>query len=178
MSRPSGRLFSLPLGERRRLSAASRQRSLDLPLSERHSLPVVDRQRSLRLLPSGRRAFVRAPSGCFRGAAFGGGGLPGPAPAALLRFAAHRAAELPVVDRQRVPFLLAQERNQRRARGAAPLRPPRRLRLAFGQSRRRPVTDKRTSLQHPASRRAAGAMPLPESPRNALTSAAGGTIES
>ena len=29
-----------------------------------------------------------------------------------------------MVDRQRVPFLLAQERNQRRARGASPLRPP------------------------------------------------------
>ena len=73
---------------------------------------------------------------------------------------------LSVVDRQRVPFLLAQERNQRRARGASPLRPQRRLRLAFGQSRRRPATDQRTSLQQPASRRAAGAMPLPESLRD------------
>ena len=80
---------------------------------------------------------------------------------------------LSVVDRQRVPFLLAQERNQRRARGAAPLRPQRRLRLACGQSRRRPVTDQRTSLQHPARRRAAGAMPLPASLRNRTGSAPG-----
>ena len=80
---------------------------------------------------------------------------------------------LSVVDRQRVPFLLPQERNQRRARGASPLRPQRRLRLAFGQSRRRPVTDQRTSLQHPVSRRAAGAMPLPASPRNRTGSAFG-----
>ena len=111
-----------------------------------------------------------------------------------LRFAAHRAAELDgcppeeaflglplskryrlsVVDRQRVPFLLAQERNQRRARGASPLRPQRRLRLAFGQSRRRPATDQRTSLQQPASRHAAGATPLPASPRNRIGRAFGG----
>ena len=78
-----------------------------------------------------------------------------------------------VVDRQRVPFLLAQERNQRRARGASPLRPQRRLRLAFGQSRRRPATDQRTSLQHPACRRAAGAMPLPASLRNRTGGAPG-----
>ena len=38
--------------------------------------------------------------------------------------------------------------------------------MSFGQSRRRPATDQRTSLQHPASRRAAGAMPLPASLRN------------
>ena len=108
------------------------------------------------------------------------------------RFAARRAAEvvggrstavldlplierrsLSVVDRRRVPFLLAQERNQRRARGASPLRPQRRLRLACGQSRRRPATDQRTSLQHPASRRAAGAMPLPVSLRNRIGRAPG-----
>ena len=56
---------------------------------------------------------------------------------------------------------------------AKSLRPQRRLRLAFGQSRRRPVTDERTSLQHPASRRAAGAMPLPESLRNRTGGAPG-----
>ena len=73
---------------------------------------------------------------------------------------------LPVVDRRRVPFLLAQERNQRKARGASPLRPPRRLRLACGQSQRRPATDQWAGVQHPASRRTAGAMPLPVSLRN------------
>ena len=36
-------------------------------------------------------------------------------------------------------------------------------------------TDERTSLQHPASRRAAGAMPLPESLRNRTGSASGET---
>ena len=89
------------------------------------------------------------------------------------RYSARGSEGLSVVDRQRVPFLLAQERNQRRARGAAPLRPQRRLRLACGQSRRRPVTDERTSLQHPTSRRTAGAMPLPESLRNRTGSASG-----
>ena len=89
------------------------------------------------------------------------------------RYSARGTEGLSVVDRQRVPFLLAQERNQRRARGALPLRPPRRLRLACGQSRRRPVTDERTSLQQPASRRAAGAMPLPVSLRNRIGSASG-----
>ena len=59
---------------------------------------------------------------------------------------------------------------------AKSLRPPRRLRLACGQSRRRPVTDQRTSLQHPASRRAAGTMPLPGSLRDRTGSALwGGT---
>ena len=48
---------------------------------------------------------------------------------------------------------------------AKSLRPQRRLRLAFGQSRRRPATDQWAGVQQPASRRAAGAMPLPASPR-------------
>ncbi len=57
-----------------------------------------------------------------------------------------------------------------------PLRPQRRLRLACGQSRRRPTTDERTSRQHPARRRAAGAMPLPASLRNRIGSShRGGT---
>ena len=54
-----------------------------------------------------------------------------------------------------------------------PLRPPRRLRLAFGQSRRRPVTDQWAGVQQPASRRAAGAMPLPERLRNRTGNAPG-----
>ena len=56
---------------------------------------------------------------------------------------------------------------------AKSLRPQRRLRLACGQSRRRPVTDQRTGVQHPASRRAAGAMPLPVSLRNRIGRAPG-----
>ena len=41
-------------------------------------------------------------------------------PTASLDFPLVKQRSLSVVDRQRVPFLLAQERNQRRARGAAP----------------------------------------------------------
>ena len=89
------------------------------------------------------------------------------------RYSARGTEGLSVVDRQRVPFLLAQERNQRRARGATPLRPQRRLRLACGQSRRRPATDERTGVQHPASRCAAGARPLPASLRYRTESAPG-----
>ena len=36
-------------------------------------------------------------------------------------------------------FLACPRKEPKKARGASPLRPPRRLRLAFGQSRRRPV---------------------------------------
>ena len=107
------------------------------------------------------------------GAARGAAEVVGGRPTAVLDLPLIERRSLSVVDRQRVPFLLAQERNQRRARGALPLRPPRRLRLAFGQSRRRPVTDQWAGMQQPASRRAAGAMPLPESLRNRTGSAPG-----
>ena len=89
------------------------------------------------------------------------------------RYSARGTEGLSVVDRQRVPFLLAQERNQRRARGATPLRP----RAASGWPAAKVggalFTDQRTSLQHPACRRAAGAMPLPVSLRNRIGSASG-----
>ena len=107
-----------------------------------------------------------APSSGLRLSAQRATELVGGRPTAVLDYPLMKRQSLSVVDRQRVPFLRAQERNQRRARGAPPLRPPRRLRLAFGQSRRRPATDERTGVQQPASRRAAGAMPLPESLRH------------
>ena len=107
-----------------------------------------------------------APSSGLRLSAQRATELVGGRPTAVLDYPLMKRQSLSVVDRQRVPFLRAQERNQRRARGAPPLRPPRRLRLACGQSRRRPVTDQWAGVQHPARRRAAGAMPLPESLRH------------
>ena len=107
-----------------------------------------------------------APSSGLRLSAQRATELVGGRPTAVLDYPLMKRQSLSVVDRQRVPFLRAQERNQRRARGAPPLRPPRRLRLACGQSRRRPVTDQWAGVQHPARRRAAGAMPLPESLRD------------
>ena len=80
-----------------------------------------------------------APSSGLRLSAQRATELVGGRPTAVLDYPLMKRQSLSVVDRQRVPFLRAQERNQRRARGAPPLRPPRRLRLACGQSRRRPV---------------------------------------
>ena len=80
-------------------------------------------------------------------------------------FAGNRPAASSFLDRPR-------KEPKKGARGYAPAT-PRRLRLAFGQSRRRRDTDERTSLPQPASRRAAGAMPLPASLRNRSRSAFG-----
>ena len=76
-----------------------------MPLGERRRLSVVDRRRPLGIPLIERRSCRVPPRGGFRYSAQWAEG------------------DLSVVDRQRVPFLLAQERNQRRARGAAPLRP-------------------------------------------------------
>ena len=98
------------------------------------------------------------------------GGVAGSRPGVGLDFPLIERCSLSVVDRQRVPFLLAQERNQRRARGASPLRPPRRLRLACGQSRRRPLhgsANELTASRPPPRRgRNASARESPEPYRN------------
>ena len=73
--------------------------------------------------PSGRRAFVRAPSGRFIGAAFGGGDCRVP-PRGGLRFSAHRAAQF-VGGRPTASSFLACLRKEPKkgTRGFAPATP-------------------------------------------------------
>ena len=130
--------------------------SLGLPLWERRSLFWVFR-------PGGRFWICRAaPGGAFFAPLRGALGEP------------PSAAEIAGSRPGRRPhFLYGQEMGERSRRGPCPLD----LRAASGWPSAKVggalFTDQRTSLQHPASRRAAGAMPLPASLRNRTGSASG-----
>ena len=70
-------------------------------------------------------------------------------------------------------FLYGQEMGERSRRGLCPLDPHAASGWPSAKVGGAPSTDQRTSRQHPASRRAAGAMPLPASLRNRTGSAPG-----
>lgn len=111
--------------------------------------------------PNGRLLLRFTGFSAQRAAEFVGG-----RPTTTLDLPLIKRRDLSVVDRQRVPFLFAQERNKRRARGAVAPATPRRLQIGLRPKSAAPChgsTGEHTaSRQPPRRRRKASAREPPE----------------